>query len=76
MAIDTMPSMGHSLPVGNNCHISLQPASKDEADRLFNGLSAGGEVKMPLEDTFRGAYIGMFVDMFGIQWMVNYTYEQ
>lgn len=76
MGSDMVPSMGHSLSVGNNYHITIQPDSKEEADRLFEGLSAGGKVTMPLEDTFWGAYFGMFTDKFGIQWMVNYSYEQ
>ena len=72
MASDTVPSMGHELKVGNNLHISLHPESREEADRLFNGLSAGGRVEMPLQDTFWGAYYGNFQDKFGISWMVNY----
>lgn len=76
MGSDTMPSMGHSLSIGNNCYIAIAPESKEEASRLFDGLSAGGKVTMPLEDTFWGAYFGMFTDKFGVQWMVNYVYEQ
>jgi PhnB protein len=71
MASDIMPSMGHKLSEGNNVHISLHPESREEATRLFNGLSEGGTVEMPLEDTFWGAYYGSFKDKFGIQWMVN-----
>jgi PhnB protein len=76
MASDTMPSMGHTLTVGNNVHISLHPSSREEADRLFNGLSAGGSVEMPLQDTFWGAYFGSFKDKFGINWMVNFDHSQ
>ncbi|MCJ8155050.1 VOC family protein [Chryseobacterium sp. SSA4.19] len=57
---------------GNNFSISINAESKEEADILFNGLSAGGKVTMPMEDTFWGAYFGMFTDKFGINWMVNY----
>jgi PhnB protein len=57
---------------GNNFSISINAESKEEADKLFNGLSAGGRVTMPMEDTFWGAYFGMFTDKFGINWMVNY----
>lgn len=76
MASDTMPSMGQKLIAGNNVHISLHPTSREEAERLFNGLSAGGEVEMPLQDTFWGSYYGNFKDKFGIHWMVNYDHSQ
>jgi PhnB protein len=76
MGSDTMPSMGHTLNIGNNMHIAISPESEKEADRLFKGLSAGGTVIMPLEKTFWNAYFGMLVDKFGVQWMVNYTYDQ
>jgi len=76
MGSDIMPSMGHSLSVGNNIYITIQPESKEEAERIFSGLSADGKVTMPLEDTFWGAYFGMFTDKFGVQWMINYSYDQ
>lgn len=75
MASDTIPSMGHKLVVGNNNYISLHPTSREEADKLFNGLSAGGDVEMPLAETFWGAYFGSFKDKFGVQWMINYQME-
>ncbi|WP_315815936.1 hypothetical protein [Paraflavitalea speifideaquila] len=52
LASDIVPSMGHKLVEGNNVHICLSPASREEAERLFNGLSAGGVVEMPLADMF------------------------
>ncbi len=73
MASDIVPSMGHHLIPGNNVYISLQPESREEADRLFNGLSAGGEIEMPMEDQFWGDYYGSFRDKYGIRWMVNYN---
>lgn len=76
MATDALESQGHKLAVGNNFHLSLETESKEEALRLFNGLSAGGKVTMPLSDSFWGAYFGMVTDKFGIQWMVNYTYKK
>lgn len=68
--------MGHKVTAGNNFHLSLEAESKEEADKLFKGLSSGGKVTQPLADAFWGAYFGMVTDKFGIQWMVNYTYPQ
>lgn len=73
MATDALESMGHKLTVGNNFYLSVEAESKDEADRLFRGLSAGGKVTMPQADTFWGSYFGMVNDKFGVQWMVSYT---
>lgn len=72
MASDVFPSFGHKLTVGNNVQISLHPDSREEADRLFNGLSAGGKVEMAMADAFWGAYFGSFTDKFGIYWMINH----
>jgi PhnB protein len=71
MGSDTTKGQG-GMTVGDNVSISINTDSRAEADRLFNGLSAGGQVKMPMEKTFWGAYFGMFVDKFGIHWMVNF----
>lgn len=76
MASDIMPSYGHKLILGNSTHISLHPSSREEAEHLFNGLSAGGNVDMELQDTFWGAYYGSFKDKYGIQWLVNYEHQQ
>jgi PhnB protein len=76
MATDALESMGHTLTPGNTIYLSLEADSKDEAQSLFNGLSAGGKVNSPLQDTFWGAYFGMLTDKFGIQWMVNYTHKK
>lgn len=72
MATDSLESLGQKLTVGNNFYICLSPETKEEADRLFNGLSAGGKIEMPIQDMFWGAYWGSFTDKFGVQWMVNY----
>jgi PhnB protein len=74
MATDTLPSLGQKLVVGNNVYISIHPDSKEEADRIFNALSAGGAIEMPIADQPWGDYYGSFKDKFGVQWMVNYTY--
>lgn len=72
MGSDSSPEFGQATVMGNNVTISINAESKDEADRLFNGLSAGGKVTMPMNTTFWGAYFGMFTDKFGIHWMVNF----
>jgi PhnB protein len=58
--------------IGTNFHVSINTDSREEADRIYNGLSAGGNVFMPMNKTFWGAYFGMFKDKFGIHWMVNF----
>ena len=64
------------VAMGQNISISINTDSEEEATKLFNGLSAGGKIIMPLEKTFWGAYFGMFADKFGIGWMVNYDYNK
>ncbi|MGI8598896.1 MAG: VOC family protein [Chitinophagaceae bacterium] len=76
MASDIIPSAGHVLKMGNNIHLSLHPDSREEADRLFKGLSAGGEIEMPMQDTFWGAYFGNFKDKYVINWMINVDMNQ
>ena len=76
MATDALESMGHKVTMGNNIQLSLETESKEEAEKLFKGLSTGGKVTMALADTFWGAHFGMVTDRFGIQWMVNYTYPR
>ena len=71
MGTDAPESMGFTLNVGNNTHIMLQPDSREEADRLFAGLSVNGKVTMPLQDVMWNAYYGSCTDQFGIQWMIN-----
>ncbi|MEO8515498.1 MAG: VOC family protein [Flavobacterium sp.] len=76
MGSDSSESFGQASVVGNNVSLSINTESEEEATRLFNGLSAGGVVKMPLNKTFWGAYFGMFTDKFGIHWMVNYDFNE
>ncbi len=73
MASDLIPEFGQTLVKGNNHNISIFPDSREEADRIFNALSAGGKIAMPLEDQFWGDYFGAFEDKFGIKWMINYS---
>ena len=75
MATDVTEAMGMPLIVGNNFSLSIGTDSEEEATNLFNGLSAGGNITMPLQKTFWGAFFGMFIDKFGISWMVNYDYK-
>lgn len=72
MASDIMPSMEQKLVVGNNHYVCVSPDSREEADRLFAGLSDGGDIEMPMEDQFWGDYFGSFKDKFGICWMISY----
>lgn len=65
-------SQAGEVKFGENVSISINTESRAEADRIFNGLSNGGVVKMPMSDMFWGAYFGMFVDKFGIHWMINF----
>ncbi len=72
MASDTPEFMGKHNENENRSKISISAESKEEADRLFNGLSAGGQVEMPLENSPWGSYFGMFRDKFGFEWMVDF----
>jgi len=71
MASDSLKGFGPPLTAGNNVTIAIGPGTREEADRLFAGLSAGGEVQMPMADAFWGGYFGSFVDKFGINWLIN-----
>ena len=71
MGCDIASSFGSPTVFGNNFSVCLLTDSKKEADRIFNSLSAGGQISMPMMDTFWAAYFGMCTDKFGISWMVN-----
>ena len=73
MGTDALESKGHNLTMGTNSYISLETESAEEAARLFDGLSAGGRVEMPLQLTEWAEKYGSCVDRFGVQWMVSYT---
>ncbi len=76
MATDMLASTGQSIKNGNRITLALEADSKEEADRLFNALGAGGKVEVPIADAPWGAYWGMLFDKYEIQWMVNYTYPK
>lgn len=72
--------IGNDVPAGmgtvnereNRSKISVSAASKEEADKIFNGLSAGGEVEFPMGESPWGTYFGMFRDKYGIEWMIDF----
>ncbi|MEO7174641.1 MAG: VOC family protein [Saprospiraceae bacterium] len=68
---DTIEGYGGPMIAGNNFGVSITADTREEAKRLFDGLSAGGKVTMPMDDTFWGSYFGMFTDQFNINWMVS-----
>jgi PhnB protein len=72
MGSDVLEMMGQVTEADNRNTISISAESREEADKLFNGLSAGGKIEMPIADGPLGAYFGMFADKYGIQWMVNF----
>ena len=73
MGSDTGGEWASSFNQGNNFSISITADSREEADSLFQGLSAAGTVTMPMNQTFWGDYFGMFTDKFGVQWMVSFN---
>lgn len=76
MATDAPKEMGFTLTQGNNMHICIEPETREDAKRLFDDLSNGGNITMPLKDMFFGAYFGEFSDKFGIHWMINFQNQQ
>ena len=72
MGSDTAGEWANDFKQGNNFSISINADSRDEADRLFSGLSADGVIVMPMNQTFWGDYFGMFTDKFGVNWMVSF----
>jgi PhnB protein len=72
MANDVPLSMGQVNESENRSKISISAESKEEADKLFNGLSAGGQIEVPIGDSPWGSYFGMFRDKYGIEWMVDF----
>ena len=73
MGSDSSDAFGHATNQGNNITLSINADSKEEADRIFNQLSEGGKVTMPMDNTFWGDYFGMFTDKFGIHWMMSFN---
>jgi len=72
MGNDVPEIMGRVSENENRSKISISADTKEEADKLFNGLSAGGNVEFPIGDSPWGSYFGMFRDKYGIEWMVDF----
>jgi len=72
MANDVPESMGRTNENKNRSKISISAESRDEADKLYNGLSAGGQIEGPIGDSAWGSYFGCFRDKYGIEWMVEF----
>ncbi len=73
MANDVPESMGQVDENENRSKISISAESREEADKLFSGLSAGGNIEVPIDESPWGSYFGMFRDKYGIEWMVDFN---
>ena len=73
MGNDVPSFLGKTNENENRSKISITAESKQEADKIFNGLSAGGSVEYPIGDSPWGSYFGMFRDKYGIEWMVDFN---
>ena len=72
MANDVPEIMGRTNENENRSKILVSAESREEADKLFNGLSAGGDIEGPIGDSPWGSYAGMFRDKYGIEWIVEF----
>lgn len=72
IASDVLERMGQVKEDDNRFKISISAESRKVADKLFNRLSAGGNIEVPIADSPGGLYFGMFADKFGIEWMVDF----
>ena len=72
IANDVPESMGPTNEKENRSKISVKAENKEEADKIFIGLSAGGQIEFPIGDSPWGTYFGMFRDKYGIEWMVDF----
>jgi PhnB protein len=73
IANDVPEGMGPVNENENRSKIAISADSKEEADKLFSGLSQGGSVEMPMEESPWGTYFAMFRDKFGIEWTVEFA---
>jgi len=72
MGSDVPEFMGQVNENENRSKISIKTDSKEEADKLYNGLSTGGKIEMPIADSPWGSYFGMFRDKYGFEWMIDF----
>jgi PhnB protein len=72
IANDVPESLGPVSENENRSKIAVTTESKEEAERIFNGLSAGGTVEMPMGESPWGTYFAMFRDKYGIEWTVEF----
>jgi PhnB protein len=72
MGNDVPQHMGRTNERENRSKISVLAESREEADKIYNGLSAGGEIEVPIADSPWGSYFAMFRDKYGIEWMVDF----
>ena len=73
IANDVPEFMGKVNENENRSKISISTESKEEADRLFKGLSAGGKIEGPMGNSPWGTYFGMFRDKYGIEWIIEFS---
>lgn len=73
MGSDSGGEWAPNLSMGNNIHLSITASTRSDADHFFNGLSAGGQITMPIGMTFWGDYFGMCTDKYGINWMISFN---
>ena len=71
MGCDSTDAFAQGIISGNNISLSIDTDSEEEANRLFKKLPVGGQIKMPMSQTFWGAYFGVLTDRFGINWLIN-----
>lgn len=72
MGSDTPAALGKHSELETRSKISITAESKAEADNIFKGLSEGGQIEMPIQNSPWGSYFGMLRDKFGVEWMVDF----
>jgi PhnB protein len=73
MANDVPEFMGRVNENENRSKIAISAENREEADKIFNGLSVGGQIEMPIAQSPWNSYFGMFRDKFGIEWTVEFA---